>query len=68
MEKIKLSVKGMHCKACEMLIEDGLSETEGIDKTNISHEEGYVEVSYDENKIDVSKIKKIIVQEGYKVE
>ena len=64
MTKIKLKVKGMHCKSCEMLITDVLEEA-GAKNVVISHKTG--ELSLESN-ISSDKIKKLIEKEGYGVE
>lgn len=66
-KKIKLKVKGMHCKSCEVLIKDELEEQEGITDVQISHETGEFTADIDENKISVQKVKDIIKEQGYKV-
>ena len=68
MRTSKFIVKGMHCKSCEILINDSIEELEGIENTNSSYQKGEVVVSYDETKIDKQAIKKVIEDEGYKVE
>jgi len=65
--KTKISVKGMHCHACEMLIVDSLEDTEGVANATASHESSTVDVNFDESKIALTKIKKIIQNEGYVV-
>ena len=67
MAKLKLNVKGMHCGSCEMLIKDSLEETEGIEKVEVSHKSGEVNIDFDESKVNEHKIKEIIKNEGYKV-
>ncbi len=59
-----LNVEGMHCKSCELLIEDSLKEI-GVEK--VFFESGKVKVFFDENKIGINQIKKAIRNEGYKV-
>ncbi len=65
--KITLNVEGMHCKSCEILINDALGEIEGVKKSNVSQEKGIVEVEYDENKVDKMKIIEIIKKEGFRI-
>jgi copper chaperone len=62
----KLNVKGMHCKACDMLIEDALQDI-NVRLIKSSHKTGNVEVEYEEDKITITQIKKAIEDEGYKV-
>ena len=64
---IKIAVKGMHCKSCEVLIKDSLQELEGVKEVNVDHKKGYVEVSFDEKRISMDVIKTAIMKEGYKV-
>ncbi len=65
MEKI-FTVKGMHCKSCEVLLSDVIGEIKGIDSVSADHKEGKVSVIYsDENAL--SQAKKAIQDEGYEV-
>ena len=68
MAKLKLNVEGMHCGSCEMLIQDSLDETDGIEKAEVSHKSGEVNVDFDDSKVSANKIKDIIKDEGYSVE
>ena len=66
METMKLKVKGMHCKACEMLIRDILEE-EDIEVISVSQNTGILEFNYDDKKHDLKKIKKELLENNYKV-
>ena len=66
MEKI-MNVKGMHCKSCEILLTDVISEIKGVDKVTVEHKNGTVKISYSDEKI-IPGIKKAIEAEGYTVE
>lgn len=61
----ELRVEGMHCRSCEFLLEEILAEADVIAKA--SHEKGLVKLEFDETKISVDDIKKMIIDEGYKV-
>ena len=65
MKELKLNVK-MHCKSCETIITDLLTE-QGIDILEISANKNLIRIRYDENKIKESKIKELIEKEGYKI-
>ena len=67
MANIKLTVIGMHCHSCEMLIEDSLEDLKGVSKSKASQKSGTVEVSYDEKITTADAIKKVIAKEGFKV-
>jgi len=61
-----LKTKGMHCKSCEMLIADSISEIEGAKVLSANHSSGEVKVQY-ENAQVLEKIKQAIRKEGYKI-
>jgi copper chaperone CopZ len=63
----KLKVEGMHCRSCEMLITDALSELEGVKKAKVNHRSGEVAVDFDDSKIKKEAIINTIKNEGYKV-
>lgn len=64
MKTITLEVGGIHCKSCEMLIEDSLKDL-GVEK--MSFKGNKLTLSFDEDKIKIDQIKKAIRDEGYKV-
>ena len=65
MEIMKLKIKGMHCKACEMLIRDILEEEE-IEVISVSQNTGILEFNYDD-KIQRSAGKLAFVLEGFEL-
>ncbi len=65
MENEILYVEGMHCKSCEMIVKDVLEEI-GVE-SKVSHENGTVEVTFDDEKVSLDEIKKAIKGEGYEV-
>lgn len=67
MVKVKIKTKGMHCQSCEMLIKDSLEDLKGVIKAEASHKSGIITIKFDEKKINESKIKKVIEEEGYKI-
>ena len=65
--KKTFNVKGMHCKSCEMLIKDAVSEVDGVKNIDVSLLKNTVTVDFDDTKVKDIQIKKIIETEGYKV-
>ncbi len=65
--KVKLSVKGMHCRSCEMLINDSLKDL-GANSASSSHKSGVVEVDYNIDKLSLDLIKEAIKKAGYDVQ
>jgi copper ion binding protein len=66
--KTRFNVKGMHCRSCEMLIQESVSEIDGVESIEADHRKGYVEVKYDEKKATEKMIKDAIKKEGYVIE
>lgn len=59
-------VEGMHCAACELLIEKKLSKVDGIKKVDAKLNKGkvYIQADRDLNAADLSKL---VESEGYKI-
>ncbi|GAB6067457.1 hypothetical protein JCM13664_07750 [Methylothermus subterraneus] len=68
MAKVRLSVNGMKCDACENLIHDALLAKEGVIAAKADHEAKCVEIDYDESKVDLETLKQTIADQGFKVE
>jgi copper chaperone CopZ len=67
--KQKLHITGMHCKSCEILISEDLEDTGFVKNIKASTKQETVEFEYNENKISLEKIKKIITEAGdYKIQ
>jgi copper chaperone CopZ len=65
MEKI-LKVEKMHCRSCEMLLIDVISEISGVKKAAADFTKGTVTIDY-ENPEALELAKKAIEKEGYRV-
>tara|TARA_Y100000310_G_C20564408_1_gene754701 strand:+ start:615 stop:815 length:201 start_codon:yes stop_codon:yes gene_type:complete len=65
MKSINLKINGMHCKSCAMVITDILEDLQV--KSKINHETGTAEISFDENKVSLEEIKKLIQKEGFTI-
>jgi copper chaperone CopZ len=66
MTKIKLNIEGMTCHACEMLINDTLSDL-GVKSSKVNVEAKTAEIDYDDSKINKEDIIEEIKKEGFKV-
>jgi len=67
-EKKKLSVSGMHCKSCEMLITDSVMKIDGVKKFRVDYSKGTAEAEYDPGKTNLDKITHAIQEKGYTCE
>jgi copper chaperone CopZ len=65
MEKT-LKVSGMHCRSCEMLLSDLISEITGVEKVSADSKKGTVTVSL-RDPAALEDVKKTVEKEGYNV-
>ena len=63
----KLTVKGMHCKSCEIILKEELEEIHGVKKAEPKHKEELVSIDFDGNSETLEKRKKKIKEEGYEL-
>ncbi len=64
MKKQTIHIDGMHCRSCEILIEDGIKEIHGVREVNVSHTKGTAEVNY-KGHLDTNKVQAVVVRCGY---
>lgn len=64
LKKENYPISGMHCRSCELLVEDHISEVAGVKKVNVNYKKGVAEVYY-ENKPQNTEIEKAIRNAGY---
>lgn len=62
-----LDVVGMHCKSCEMLIENELKDRNLVKSVYASFENSTVNVNFNEKEVDLIDIIQTIKDLGYKV-
>src|SRR3989344_8086263 len=68
MNKKTYSIKGMHCRSCEILIEDGIvSKVEGVKKADANYNKGFVRIYYDRQTISDGQVYKAIKDAGYDI-
>jgi Cu+-exporting ATPase len=65
MKRINLSLSGMHCASCAMLIEKTLAKTAGVQKANVNFAAEKVLIDFDENISDEQKLIAAIKKGGY---
>ena len=68
MKTVEMKVKGMHCASCAKLIEQTLSDVEGIESAKASYADENAAVRFDEGKISLGDIKDKIKGLGYSVD
>ncbi len=64
LKKENYHISGMHCRSCEILIEDNISEIKGVKKVNVNYKKGIAEIFY-EKKPEYSEIENAVRNAGY---
>ncbi|HBI34339.1 MAG TPA: hypothetical protein DEA43_01695 [Candidatus Moranbacteria bacterium] len=67
MQKITVPIIGMHCKSCEILVENKLSEISKIKKIDVNCKKGTADIYYESQKPNMVEIEKAIREAGYAV-
>ena len=63
----KIMVEGMSCQHCKQSIEGALQELPGMNKVTAYHNDGFVEVDFDENVLELETIVNEIEDIGFDV-
>ncbi len=66
MKKCQIDIKGMHCRSCEILIEEELSKVGGVSKAVVDHKKGIAEILY-QGQLDNSAVAQAIEGCGYSI-
>ncbi len=64
LRKENYHISGMHCRSCEIIVEDNLSKVPGVQRVNVDHQRGVAEVYYNHRPIP-SEIERAIRNSGY---
>lgn len=64
---LTLPVEGMTCASCVARVEKALKKVEGIGEVNVNLATEKVTLSFDPSKADVSKLKDVVEDAGYKL-
>lgn len=67
MDKLVIPIKGMHCKSCELLIEDNLKQIKIVKKCQASHVSQQAKIWYEGGKPTLSQISRAVEDAGYTV-
>lgn len=66
MQKKIYNVRGMHCRSCEILIEDNIrSRVDGVKKVDVNYHKGLVKIYHDLQTLSDSQVRKAIENAGY---
>ncbi len=64
MKNQTVHIQGMHCRSCEILLEDGIKDVPGVRAVNVSHTKGTAEISY-KGHLDFNQIQSVVEESGY---
>ncbi len=64
---IKVPIKGMHCRSCELIIEEKLKEIPKVEKAELNYRLGEAIIYYEGEAPNQSLIKASIAEAGYEV-
>ena len=65
---VNLSLSGMHCASCALLIEKSLKEVDGVIEANVNFAAEKASIFYDETKLKAEDLIKAVGKAGYKAE
>jgi copper chaperone len=65
MKKTVLNVQGMKCGGCANTIEEAVKACAGVASVKAQHQQGVVEIEYEESVADLNAIRKVIVEKGF---
>jgi len=68
MTKTILNIQGMHCASCAVIIENALRKEEGVVSVSVNFTSEKAGLEFDETKIALEEIKKVIEKAGYQAE
>src|SRR3990167_882042 len=66
MQKTTVPIKGMHCRSCELLIEDELTQIPGVTKAEVSEKKACAIVHY-ENSLNAADVETAVKKDGYDI-
>jgi copper chaperone CopZ len=65
MIKKRLSIQGMHCVNCAMLIDGAIEDLPGVKSANTNYARQVVDIEYDENRVSEDELVTAIKATGY---
>ncbi|MFA4942300.1 MAG: sulfite exporter TauE/SafE family protein [Patescibacteria group bacterium] len=66
LKKTSLSVSGLHCRSCELLLEVEIKNITGVVNVEVSQSKGLISISY-QGDLDLNRVKEVIIKLGYGV-
>lgn len=67
MRQILLQVPEVHCDHCKTSLEGAVGALGGVDNVEVSVSDATLDVSFNEDQVDLGEIKQTIEEQGYAV-
>ncbi len=67
MSEVLLQAPEIHCDHCKMSIEGAVGALDGVDSVEVAIADATVQVSFDESRLELARIKQAIEEQGYAV-
>ncbi|MFZ2253324.1 MAG: sulfite exporter TauE/SafE family protein [Minisyncoccia bacterium] len=67
MSKLEISIRGMHCKSCEILVEENIKEIPGVHSVQVSLKHGSATVNYSGEAPSQEELVKAVQSAGYEI-
>jgi len=67
MQQKKISISGMHCRSCELLLSDAIGEVAHVKKVNVDYKTGSAVIAFEGSEPNDKELEKVIQEAGYKV-
>jgi sulfite exporter TauE/SafE/copper chaperone CopZ len=65
--KINIPISGMHCRSCEILVEENLSEIPEVQRSVVNYKKGVAEIHYGDQKPNIHELENAIRSAGYSI-
>lgn len=64
----KINIKGMMCGGCESIIEEAVTEMDGVEEVKADYPNANCQLSFDSDKVSLADIYNTIEQKGYEID
>jgi len=65
MKKVTYHISGMHCRSCEVLLEERISKVPGVRRVTVHHLKGTAEIEFSDAPVQDELIEKAVRDAGY---
>lgn len=65
--KTEISISGMHCRSCEILIEERLLEIPEVERAKVDHKKGIAEIYHGNQRPNMHEVENAIREAGYAI-